>query len=192
MKLKQKNLIGEQFGGLTVIGYAGHHEPTDKDSNKRHFWTCKCECGKEIEYKQEYLFSGKFKSCGCRKRRTGNKHFKFRGCGEIPLKYFNGIKRACVRKKRDFSITIEYIWQQFLRQNRKCALSGEEIHFNGSNKSSLKTASLDRIDSNKGYIEGNIQWVHKDVNALKQDFEEKHFVEWCKKIARHEEKNEQS
>lgn len=41
---------------------------------------------------------------------------------------------------------------------------------------------LDRIDSSKGYIEGNVQWVHKDVNMMKQNYSQKYFIEMCKKI----------
>ncbi len=185
MTLKQINLLDKRFGQLTVVKYDGHYEPTGNDLSKRHFWLCKCDCGNDVVYKQDYLFSGKFKSCGCLKKQTGFKNSKFRGFGEIPLKYFNGIKRRCDRTKRHkFSITIEYVWRVFLKQNRKCALSGEEIHFNGSDISAQKTASLDRIDNTKGYIKGNVQWVHKDVNALKQDFEQNYFIKWCNKIAK--------
>ena len=42
-----------------------------------------------------------------------------------------------------------------------------------------QTASLDRIDSNLDYIEGNVQWVHKRVNAMKSDMSTKEFLEWC-------------
>lgn len=43
--------------------------------------------------------------------------------------------------------------------------------------------SLDRIDSSKGYIPGNIQWVHKDVNSLKSNFDEEESIKWCTMIA---------
>ena len=46
-----------------------------------------------------------------------------------------------------------------------------------------KTASLDRIDSNKGYTKDNVQFVHKDINWMKQDFEQNKFIEYCKKVA---------
>lgn len=45
------------------------------------------------------------------------------------------------------------------------------------------TASLDRIDSSKGYIKGNIQWIYKDLNLIKQNFEQKYFIDLCNKIA---------
>lgn len=44
------------------------------------------------------------------------------------------------------------------------------------------TASLDRIDSSKGYIEGNVQWVHKYVNVMKWDFSMEEFLDICRKI----------
>ena len=47
------------------------------------------------------------------------------------------------------------------------------------------TASLDRIDSSKGYIQGNIQWVHKRINQMKWDSEENDFINWCKLVANH-------
>ena len=48
----------------------------------------------------------------------------------------------------------------------------------------IRTASLDRIDSSKGYVPGNIQWVHKDVNWMKGSFTQEYFVNICKKISK--------
>jgi len=41
------------------------------------------------------------------------------------------------------------------------------------------TASLDRINNDLGYIEGNVQWVHKDVNRMKWAFTQDRFLELC-------------
>ena len=46
-----------------------------------------------------------------------------------------------------------------------------------------RTASLDRIDSKLGYILGNIQWVHKQINEMKMDLAEVDFLRWVKIIA---------
>jgi hypothetical protein len=75
----------------------------------------------------------------------------------------------------------------FLKQNRKCSISGESILFSKwlHKKGERPTASLDRIDSTKGYIEGNVQWVHKDINMMKSNHTTKKFFNWCKKVCLH-------
>ena len=45
------------------------------------------------------------------------------------------------------------------------------------------TASLDRIDSKLGYELNNIQWVHKDINMMKQAYTNNYFIEHCKLVA---------
>lgn len=43
-------------------------------------------------------------------------------------------------------------------------------------------ASLDRIDSQKGYSENNVQWAHKVVNKMNMNVSQKEFIGWCSKI----------
>lgn len=59
-------------------------------------------------------------------------------------------------------------------------MSGLLIHF--GNKTEKQTASLDRIDSTKGYIESNVQWLHKDINNIKQDYSVNELLAYCKLI----------
>jgi hypothetical protein len=75
----------------------------------------------------------------------------------------------------------DYIWELFLKQDRKCALSGLPIEF-GTKGRELGTASLDRIDSTKGYTPENVQWLHKDINQMKMDLTEQKFIDLCKKV----------
>jgi hypothetical protein len=108
------------------------------------------------------------------------------GCGEISGAYFYNIKNNAIKRRLDFDLTIEYIWSLFLKQNKKCALSGVDIGFSKKNIDKHKTtASLDRIDSSKGYIIENTQWVHKEINRMKMDLNENEFIYWCNLIAKH-------
>ena len=91
-----------------------------------------------------------------------------------------GIKSG--RKRLDIDINSKYIEKLFLKQDGKCALSGLDIKL-GLN------ASLDRIDSSKGYIKGNVQWLHKDVNILKGSLNEEYFLEVCENVYKHNRKN---
>jgi hypothetical protein len=49
-------------------------------------------------------------------------------------------------------------------------------------KDNTHTASLDRIDSSKGYFKGNVQWIHKDLNVMKMDLTEEKFIDYCKLV----------
>nr|DAG84015.1 MAG TPA: restriction endonuclease [Caudoviricetes sp.] len=42
-----------------------------------------------------------------------------------------------------------------------------------------------RIDSSKGYIRGNLQWVTKRVNWMKGDMSTEELFEMCNKILNH-------
>ena len=44
-------------------------------------------------------------------------------------------------------------------------------------------ASIDRIDSQFGYIKGNVQLVHKMVNMCKQQYEQEDFLRMCEAVA---------
>ncbi|MEO1764581.1 MAG: hypothetical protein AAFR83_22070, partial [Cyanobacteria bacterium J06629_18] len=45
-----------------------------------------------------------------------------------------------------------------------------------------KTASLDRIDSCKGYVFGNVQFVSLMANYAKRDFLEEELLRFCEAV----------
>lgn len=57
--MKFRDLTGQKFGRLTVVGQA----PNDK--NNKVVWRCVCDCGKETTVIGSRLYTGKTKSCGC-------------------------------------------------------------------------------------------------------------------------------
>lgn len=124
-------------------------------------------------------------------RALKSRNANWTGCGEISGAYWYGIQFRANRRKLDFDITINYAWELFVKQDGKCAISGLPIQFwekNSSNADKKKqTASLDRIDSSKGYVVGNIQWVHKSINTIKMDLNQEEFIELCKIVTRHQE-----
>lgn len=122
------------------------------------------------------IISGKQKSCGC--VRPEGKPSQFSGVGEMSGEYWRRVFWRCKKSKKNLECTIskEEAYQIYLKQNNTCALSGLPISFKD------KSASIDRIDSNKGYIQGNIQWVHKDINVIKLDYSEEEFFHLIKTI----------
>ena len=61
MGIKTKDLTGERFGRLTVIGVV----PGEKGKQKK--WECVCDCGNKTEVVYTSLMSGNTQSCGCLK-----------------------------------------------------------------------------------------------------------------------------
>jgi hypothetical protein len=172
---KIKDITGEIFGFLTTLRFV--------ERQGRHtYWLCKCACGNEIVKSLVTLRAGKTKSCGC--KRSGPTSSKWRGIGELSYSYFYRVKQSAQKRKKIFRIDIEYAWNLFLRQERRCAISGLPIEFPhrvADNKTNAP--SLDRIDSSQGYVEGNVQWVHKHINLMKNDLSQKYFIDMCRHVA---------
>jgi hypothetical protein len=143
--------------------------------------TCKCLlCNKTTEKHLSNVLRGATTSCGCRKDqyKTGKQNKCFKGYEELSGKFLTTRKARAERKGLEFNISLQYIWELFLKQQRKCSLSGLDLYFGDH-----PNASLDRIDSLKGYTNDNVQWVHKDVNVMKNLHEQEYFILLCHKVA---------
>lgn len=108
--------------------------------------------------------------------RTGANAGTFRGHGKIFKTYVSSISNrgwACtVDAKYLDSITTEY-----------CPLSGLPLKYKRFSGDTEANASIDRIDSSKGYIKGNVQWVDKKVNIMKSNMTEKELLILVRAIA---------
>lgn len=169
------DLTGLKVNNLTVLGFDRINK-IDATHSER-LWLCRCDCGKLTSKATALLTKGKVQGCSCHLNLRGSKNHNWTGYEEISGTLWKQIKNCAKVRNLKLSITIEYIWSLYKNQNGKCALSAMNINFND------KTASLDRIDSNKGYIKGNVQWVHKDINKIKSNLKEDYFINLCTKVA---------
>jgi len=172
---KKQNLSGNVYGHLKVI-------VLDHIKNGHQYWKCKCDCGTETVVKHSHLTGHTVRTCGCSHLVLQDKHPHWKGYKEISGAYFSVVKRSAKKRNLPFDLTIEEMWSIFEKQNRRCALTGELLEFNKCLRSTNGTASLDRIDSSKGYTIGNVQWVHKFINTMKQDLTEKEFARYCQMV----------
>lgn len=175
---KKEMNIGSKYGFLTVV--KEYDKKMKRGVAKR--WICLCDCGKEIDVNGSYLRSNAIKSCGCHLP----KGKAWKGYGDIGKDYWTTTIKGADARSIEFNITIEYAWELFLKQNKKCALTGLDLKFSDPTreKRSNKTASLDRIDHDKGYTEDNVQWVHKDINRMKNSFDNDYYIKMCELVAK--------
>ena len=193
--MKRNDLKGKKFGSLLVLDVEGV-------SKAGHVtWKCKCDCGVTVVRTGTSLIRSKFSSCGnplnkygntCFPRPIGKDNCNWKGFGDISSSWFSNVilRAASGRKSRTsivkkVDITIDYIWELFLYQNKKCALSGVDLFLPKNNsKSELKkaNASIDRIDSSLGYVKGNVQWVTKTINIMKNTMSQEEFISVCNSV----------
>jgi hypothetical protein len=177
--MKRLNLIGETFGRLKVLEYANNRIGI-KGGKRRGRWLCECECGNKVEVASEKLRSGWTQSCGCLQKEIARNRF-WNGVGLLSGARFGRIKHIARYRNLEMNVTKEYLWELYLKQQGKCALSDLPIP--------MDIASLDRIDSSKGYIEGNVQWLHKDINIMKWNHNLDYFIEMCKHVIKTAKRN---
>ena len=172
------NLTGQRFGKLVVIKREGNAKQGSA------LWKCECDCGGKTITQSTYLRNGTTKSCGCLKKTTGKNNAQWKGYGEIYSNYWTNLIRSAKRRNLQFEITQKMVWEKFIQQKGKCALSGILLkHYPSRTKNKgSDSASLDRIDSTKGYVQGNIRWVSTEINKIKMDLSNERFIKLCKQV----------
>jgi len=145
------------------------------------------EIGKEFGYCHTTILRV-LKRLGVIRRKTSSVIYK-----GIPEPHLYRIKAQAQRRFMDFEVSEEYLLEVFDLQKKKCKLSGVDIRFADNYSEWIQgesTTSLDRIDSTKGYIEGNVQWLHKSVNIMKQSMTDQEFISWCNLITNNNNKEQ--
>lgn len=144
-------------------------------------WLCQCKCGSKPKWVlKQNLVLGRSKGCyecyGI--RNSGKDNGNWKGCGEISGEAFNKVRNGAKSRGIDLNVSQDELNELWLNQGRKCALTGMLLVMG-------ETASLDRINSDLGYYPGNVQWVHKTVNIMKNDYPQKLFIEMCRLVTKH-------
>lgn len=153
-------------------------------------------CNKQVEYESYKSYwtaknrNGMCKSCrstiankSSKRNSKRENNSQWKGYNEIPYgwfsKYFEKANKR-TNNKRTGDITIQDVYSLWIQQEKKCALSGINIGFYDDGKN--HTCSIDRIDSLKEYTSDNVQLVHKDVNKMKNAFDQSYFIHICSLI----------
>lgn len=141
--------------------------------------------------KEKYLENVKNKVIAYKGYSTGHQ-----GTGDFTKTQLLRIKNGCDKRGIIWDsqyMNTENLWNLMLEQEHKCKLSGLPINLSKGKSIPMTTdmanldysgwnASLDRIDSSKGYTIGNVQWVHRHVNIMKNQYDQDYFISLCEKI----------
>lgn len=173
------DLSGIRSGKLVALW------PNSKHPKYSHvFWTCLCDCGNYKVVLSSNFKRGLSTSCGCSWiYNSGKNNGNWCGYKGLSGSAWNKIRTSAKKRNIEFNISIKDAWDLFIKQNKRCALTGVELNLpEWDAYRNRYNASLDRIDSSRPYDIDNIQWVHKDVNRMKIDLPLERLFELCKLI----------
>lgn len=212
MGKKLKPIIGTQFGNYKVVSDEVFKiKDTSRNLYRGYFKVVCTLCDTEHLVRSDILNSKqatKCKACSNKEKyltNVKNKVISFKGysckhqgTGDMSKSYLFRLKTSCKSRKiqwDDDYMTTSNMWELLLKQDSKCALTGLNITLSKGNNSPVSNkdnnldysgwnASLDRIDSSVGYTENNLQWVHRDINKMKNSFKQDYFLEMCNLIVK--------
>jgi len=192
---KGKDMTGKKLGSLVVVKWAGtkfYGQIRASGSQKQYQeWEVICDCGNKFITNMCHIVrekKGCYKCYGKKTRGSNSVHWKG---GKYVTGYFiSKVKQKLERPSKtiEYDLSVEFIDSLYESQNKKCPLSGLPISFESVSTRTKEecSASLDRIDSSKGYTEDNVQLVHKIINIMKQDLSQVDFIKMCIDVANYQ------
>ena len=160
-----KDLTGQRFGRLTVIGREG------ATAQRLATWRCRCDCGNECVVSRTCLIQSRTRSCGClnieriKERRTSHQKIHTR----LYKVWANMIQRCTNTKHNRYhryggrGISVCDEWRNNFQAFYDWAMA------NGYDENAPRgCCTIDRIDNDKGYSPDNCRWGDMKVQRHNQ------------------------
>jgi hypothetical protein len=90
--------------------------------------------------------------------------------------------RSKAVKRKSTCLSVDQLQEIWTKQNGQCALTGWNMTMTLGQGNINTNASIDRIDSTKGYVEDNVQFVCRAVNVFKSNATEELLYNMCEAI----------
>ena len=94
-------------------------------------------------------------------------------------------QKRCKKTGREINLSLDHLVDVWKEQEEICRYSGVKLklsRWNESRQDPRYLASLDRIDSNVGYIDGNVQIISLCMNYMKSTLTHKETIEFIQLI----------
>jgi hypothetical protein len=101
----------------------------------------------------------------------------------IRISWFNKFKTGAELRKIEWTLSLDDLADLYEEQKQRCALTDIDIVFPEVGHAQKAPASIDRIDSKKGYTKDNVQLVTRQVNMMKQAYDQDMFIATCIAVA---------
>lgn len=175
------NLTGKVFSFLTVI------EHNLEKSQKRSFWTCSCECGKTCVVSGDKLCSGRQISCGCQQFAGFKANNQEKENSDSDIKKINLLwshyRNSGKNRNIEFNLSREEIKTLVESYCYYCGIVPSNSMSSCNKKHRFVYQGIDRIDSSKGYITGNVLPCCRPCNTAKGVLHIREFEIWAKRLA---------
>lgn len=164
--MRIKNVIGLQFGELTVI------EDIVKvhDGRSRRYLICKCSCGKTTTTAKDKVLRGYTLSCGHLQKEMRSRLGEKRKLpyGEATFnETYECYKKNAIKRNYSFELSKEEFKQIITQPCFYCGKKETQEKRDKQNNGSFKYTGIDRYDNTKGYIKGNCVPCCKTCNMMK-------------------------
>lgn len=123
------------------------------------------------------------KECQRVKENSYRKNLKPEDSLRLKLKHcLSSAKSRAKYSKLDFNLTEDYIKYLWDTQKGLCAISGIPMISNYGTGVIETNASIDRIDSSRGYVIGNVQLTCWAINRMKGPMNLEQLLYFCKNV----------
>lgn len=183
------DLTGKRFGRLLVLGLSGRNA----SGNLR--WTCKCDCGEEkiITGSQLSAQSRGTKSCGCLRVEALRLH---PGADAVRLPKGLASRNAVLRDRKEKARRSGRVWklsdEEFDRicssNCHYCGAGPSNFSCNPNNNGGFRYNGIDRLDSEEGYLNGNVVPCCWTCNWMKRSLSPEQFLGHVQRIQAYQEK----
>lgn len=185
-----KDLTGQRFGRLTVIGLA-------ETNTRKTYWICQCDCGNLKRVRSDSLQCGAIRSCGCLKKEQNETNLNksaakikfeqngFKVGGTRLYRIWQGIKKRCNNPNDARFSSYGGRGIKMCKEWENDFLSFYNWAINNGYDEKL---SIDRINNDEGYSPENCRWAtnvtqcnNRRTNIkIKIGNTEKTLTQWCK------------
>lgn len=153
-----KNLVGQDFGRLTVTERAGSR-------SGRVVWKCRCACGKAVEVVSHALTSGHTTSCGCWRNERNSSTQVIHGHARRGAKLTPTYKTWQAMMTRCYNPNVESYKDYGGRGVQVCEQWHSFDNFLTDMGERPPGTTLDRKDNDRWYTPSNCRWATKAEQA---------------------------